>query len=57
MNLIKQILRPVYAPLLIKYRHQASLKQQQEAIRAQVDAVQHAHADLKVMIGAGIQPS
>ena len=54
MNLIKQIFRPVYAPLLIKYRHQASLKEQQATIRAQVEAVQESQGELKIMIGAGI---
>jgi predicted SAM-dependent methyltransferase len=54
MNLIKQIFRPIYAPFLIKYRHQVSLKAQQETIRARVEAVQQSQGDLKITIGAGI---
>lgn len=54
MNLVKQLLRPIYAPLLTKYRHQAHLKQQQETIRTQVQAVQQSKHPLNVMIGSGI---
>jgi predicted SAM-dependent methyltransferase len=54
MNLVKQLLRPIYAPLLIRYRHQARFKQQQEMIHAQVEAMRQSNHALKVMIGAGI---
>lgn len=53
-NIIKQLLRPIYAPILIRYRHQVQLKQQQDTIRTQVEQVLQSGHPLKIIIGAGI---
>lgn len=53
-NIIKQILRPIYAPILIRYRHQVQFRQQQESIRTQIEQLQQSGQPLKVIIGAGI---
>ena len=53
-NIIKQLLRPIYAPLLIRYRHQVQLKHQQDTIRTQVEQLLQSGQPLKIIIGAGI---
>lgn len=53
MNLMKSILRPLYAPFVRYYRRQTRLKQEQQAIRAQVEQVQQAGQAIKVILGAG----
>lgn len=53
MNPVKRLLRPIYAPLLRKYRNHAKLKHQQAIIRAGVKACTRSQTPLKVIIGAG----
>lgn len=53
MNFVKQLLRPVYAPFVTKYRNQQRLKQQQDQIRSKVDETLKADQPLKIVIGAG----
>lgn len=53
MNIVKQILRPVYAPFVTKYRNQQRLKAQQDRIREQVTAKLADDRPLKIVIGAG----
>lgn len=53
MNPFKGLLRPLYAPLLRKYRNRAELKNQQALIRAGVKECAASGKPLKVIIGAG----
>ena len=53
MNLIKPILRPLYAPFVRYYRRQAHLKREQQTIRAQVEQARQAGQTVKVILGAG----
>ena len=53
MNLMKSILRPLYAPFVRYYRRHARLKQEQQAIRAQVEQMRQAGQAIKVILGAG----
>lgn len=50
---IKRLLRPLYAPLLRRYRNHAKLKIRQQAIRDSVKACVAAGKPLKIIIGAG----
>jgi len=53
MNLVKQILRPIYAPLVTKYRNQQRLQQQQDKIRLHITQTIEAGQPVNVLIGAG----
>ncbi|MCY4071329.1 MAG: hypothetical protein OXG60_08510 [Chloroflexi bacterium] len=53
MNSVKRLLRPLYAPLVRKYRNHAKLKNQQRVIRAGVNECTRSGKPLKVIIGAG----
>lgn len=53
-EIIKRFLRPLYAPLLIKHRHQVKFREQQEVIHQQVATTIQSGQPLKVIIGAGI---
>ena len=53
MNLIKPILRPLYAPFVRSYRRQAHLKRERQTIRAQVEQMQQVGRTVKVILGAG----
>ena len=53
MNLIKPILRPLYAPFVRYYRRQAHLKQEQQTICTQVEQARQAGQTVKIILGAG----
>lgn len=53
MNPVKRLLRPLYAPLVRKYRNHAKLKNQQGIIRAGVIECTTSGKPLKIIIGAG----
>ena len=53
MNPVKRLLRPLYAPLVRKYRNRAKLKNQQGLIRAGIKECTGSGKPLKVIIGAG----
>ncbi len=53
MSQAKRLLRPLYAPLLRKYRNHMELKKQQGIIRAGVEQCARSGKPLKVIIGAG----
>ena len=53
MTVVKRLFRPVYAPILRRYRNRANLKSQRADIRAQIESCRAAGAPLKVIIGAG----
>ncbi len=53
MNPAMRLLRPLYAPLLRRYRNHAACKRQQQIIRARVAECNSNGKPLKVIIGAG----
>ena len=53
MEPLKRILRPIYAPLLRRYRRSANLREEQRRIREAVLRARRAGEPVKVIIGAG----
>ncbi len=53
MNIVKQILRPIYAPIVTEYRNQQRFKQQQAVIHGEVLSAMEADQTIKLIIGAG----
>lgn len=54
VNWLKRVLRPIYAPIVIQYRHQKAFRQQQEKIRQQVVTCYESDQPIKIVIGAGL---
>ena len=53
MNKLKQLFRPLYAPVLRQYRNRARMQAQQEQIRRRVGECGNLGRPLRVIIGAG----
>lgn len=53
MNKLKQLIRPLYAPVLRQYRNRARMQAQQVQIRRRVGECRNLGRPLRVIIGAG----